>query len=164
MRSVHEQANGIIRKEAMMSGAANLVINAGINAWMLGGKAPHLVSVDSITSKEHTVLGSSVPMAVILAVILSSMTFFTFRKKAAALKLTAPDRPASPFLWFGFANAVSSGFLMFGIVVSIAVLWQRLFGTVLVSTPVAALITGLIAGGAAWFACQRTARSILRCD
>jgi hypothetical protein len=50
----------LIRREALLGAGANAVINAGINAWMLAGKGPHAVTVDSNTAHEATVFGGAV--------------------------------------------------------------------------------------------------------
>jgi hypothetical protein len=152
----------MIQKESLISAGANLVINAGINAWMLAGKGPHLLTVDSIGSSEHTVFGSAVPLAVTLSLILSTITFHTFRKKATAMGLAPASLLERPYFWFGLKQALSAAFVMFGVAVAAGVLWQRLFGTLTVPTGVAALIAGIFAGVAAWYACSRTSWALLR--
>lgn len=155
-------ATEVIAKEAWISAGVNLVLNAAINAWMLEGKGPHLLSVDSIAAKEPTVFGSAVPLAVILSAILATITYFTFRKKARALGLAPAPLLERPYFFFGLRQALAAAFVMFGAVVAAGVVWQRLFGTVEVSTPVAASVAGLVAGVSAWYACTRTSKALLR--
>lgn len=157
-------ATTIIRKEALTSGVVNLALNAAINALLLQGKGPHLLSVDSIAAKEHTVFGSAVPLAVTLGLILATITFFTFRKKAKALDLAPPELLDRPYFFFGLRQALQAALVMFGAVVAAGVLWQRLFGTIAVSTPVAASVAGLVAGITAWYACSRTSKALLARD
>lgn len=154
----------LIRKEALLAASANLVINFGINAWLLRGKGPHLLTVDSITAREHTVMGSAVFLAVILAVIAGSIAFFSFRKKAAALGLAPADRLGRPYLFFGLREVLASALFLFGAVVAAGVLWQRFLGSAEVSTPVAAAIAGLVAGLATYVASSRVSRALLRAD
>ena len=154
-------AASLIRREALIGAGANVAINAAINAWMLSGKGPHALTVDSITAREATVFGSAVPLAVVLSVIVATITFFTFRKKAAHLGLVR-DAAAHPYFFFGFRQALSSALFLFGTVVAAGVVWQRLFGTIEVTTPVAAGFAGLVAGAAAFHATSRTAWALVR--
>lgn len=151
-----------IRREAASSAAANFVINAAIQAALLSGKGPHRISVDSIASREATVFGAAVPMAVALAAIGATITFFAFRKKASAAGWAPSALLARPYVPFGFGQALSASLVVFGALVAAGVIWQRLFGEVSVGTPAAALFAGLVAAGTSWFASRRTARALLR--
>jgi Na+/phosphate symporter len=102
-----------------------------------------------------------VTLAVVLAFIVATITFFTFRKKAAALGLAPEARLGRPYLFFGLRHAVGAALSVFGLVVAVAVLWQRLVGTVTVPVPVAAALAGLVAGVAAYHASVRTSRALL---
>lgn len=157
-------AEALLRKEAALSAGANLVINAAIQAWLLRGKGPHPMTVDSIASPAHTVFGSAVPLAVILGIVVSSITFFAFRKKAAELRLAPAERLARPYLFFGLRQALGAALALFGGVVALGVLWQRYVGAVEVSTAAAALFAGLVAAAASWFAGTRMSRALLRAD
>ena len=53
--SQNQDANAIIRREAAASSVISFALNGAINAWMLRGKGPHALTVDSITAKTHTV-------------------------------------------------------------------------------------------------------------
>jgi hypothetical protein len=161
---MHPNARSLIRHEALAGALANAVINGAINFFMLRGKAPHLMTVDSIGTTEHTVFGGAVPMAVILGAIVSSITFFTFRKKARGMELAPADRLARPYFPWGFGQVVTNALVIFGLVVSLGVLWQRFAGSVAVSTLVAAAFTGLVAGFTAWYCTSRTAHALLRED
>lgn len=162
MNAESQEAASIIRREAIIGAIANLAINAGINAWMLAGKGPHLVSVDSIAAKDATVFGSAVPMAVILAVIGATITFFTFRKKAAEKGLVRAALLDRPYFFFGLRHAVAASFVVLGAVVAAGVLWQRLAGTISVTTPVAASLAGIVAGLTSWYASSRTSWALLQ--
>lgn len=123
-----------ILKGAAISGAINAVVNGAIQFFMLRGSETIPLSVDSISTETHTVLGSSVPLAVSLAM----------RSTAVAhLTLKAPKRPFFPTtLWL----VVKHGLFAFGAIVAGAVMWQRLVGTVEVSLAGAVLILGVAAG------------------
>lgn len=121
-------------KASATTGIVNAAINGAIQAFLLAGHGPIPLSVDGISSDEHTVLGSAVPLAVALAMILTAI---------AHLTLKAPKRP---FLPGGLWLVAKHGIMAFGAVVSLAVLWQRAVGTVEVGVPLA---VGLLAAVAA---------------
>ncbi|MRH22090.1 hypothetical protein [Rhodovulum strictum] len=119
---------------ALISGVINAVINGAIQFFILRGTSPIPVSVDSIGTETHTVLGSSVPLAVSLAMILTAVAHWTTK---------APKKPFIPTtLWL----VIKHGLFAFGAVVAGAVLWQHIMGTVEVSLGTAVLILGVVAG------------------
>jgi hypothetical protein len=123
-----------ILKGAALSGAINAVINGAIQFFLLRGSAPIPISVDSIATETHTVLGASVPLAVSLAMILTAV---------AHLTLKAPKKPFFPTtLWL----VIKHGLFAFGTVVAGAVMWQRFMGTVEVGLGTAVIVLGLVAG------------------
>lgn len=124
-------------KGAATTGVINAVINGAIQAFLLAGQGPVAVSVDAIGTAEHTVLGSAVLLATMLAMILTAIGHLT---------LKAPKRP---FLPVGLWLVVKHGFFTFGAVVAAAILWQRIAGTVEVGVPVAVAILAVVAGFAA---------------
>jgi hypothetical protein len=96
------------------------------------------------------VLGAAVPLAVILAMILTAITYLTAKK---------PKPPFFPtFLWL----TVKHGFFTLGVIVTFAVLWQRMLGSIVVSLPVAVLILGVLAGVVAFTVNYMTARAALQ--
>lgn len=136
MTSVAQAAHGhaAILKGALLSGAINAVINGAIQWYLLSGQGPLALTVDAITNDEHTVFGSAVPLAVSLAMILTAVAYST-------VKGTKP--PFYPtFLWM----TVKNGFFALGVLITFAVLWQRLLGTIVVALPVGVIILGLVAG------------------
>ena len=123
-----------IMKGAALNGVINAVINGGIQFFLLRGSESIPLSVDAIGAGTHTVLGTSVPLAVSLAMILTAVAHWT---------LKGPKKPFIPTtLWL----VVKHGLFAFGAVVACAVLWQRMAGTVEVSVLTAVVILGLIAG------------------
>ena len=92
------------------------------------------ISVDSITNNEKTVLGAAVTLAITLAMILTVVGYFTLKEKKVKFFPTA--------LWI----TIKHGFFTFGIITSLAVLWQKYMGTVEVSLVSAIVIIGVIAG------------------
>ena len=123
-----------ILKGAAINGVINAVINGGIQVFLLRGSGPMPLTVDSIGTETHTVLGSSVPLAVSLAMILTAVAHWTTK---------GPKKPFVPTtLWL----VIKHGLFAFGAVVAAAVVWQRSVGTVEVGLGMAVLILGLVAG------------------
>ena len=119
---------------AVISGVTNGLINGAIQWYLLKGHASIPLSVDGITNDEQTVLGTAVPLAVSLAMILTVVAYLT---------LKAPKRRFLPgVLWL----TIKHGVFAFGLIVAGAVTWQRLMGTVEVSLGAAVIILGVIAG------------------
>ena len=124
-----------ILKGATICGVINAVINGAIQYFILKGhEGPIPISVDAISTDAHTVLGSSVPLAVSLAMILTAVAHWTFK---------APRKPFLPTtLWL----VIKHGLFAFGSVVALAVVWQRVMGTVEVGLGTAVVILGVVAG------------------
>lgn len=119
---------------AVLSGVVNGVINGAIQWYLLAGHGPLPLTVNGIINEEHTVFGAAVPLAVSLAMILTAVGYATVK---------APKPPFYPtFLWM----TLKHGFFVFGVVVTFAVIWQRFFGSILVSLPVAVVILAVVAG------------------
>ncbi len=128
-----------IKKGAVINGVINGFINGGIQYFFLKGTAPIAISVDSITNNVHTVLGAGVSLGIMLAVITTVVAYFNIKDKKV------PFYPE--VLW----SVIKHGFFTFGVITSLAVLWQRYMGTVEVGLFPALLIIGLIAGLVAGF-------------
>ncbi len=121
-------------KGALITGFINAVINGGIQYFFLKGSAYIPISVDSITNDEETVLGTAVVLAITLSMILTLVAYFGIKEEKAPFFPTA--------LWL----TVKHGFFTFGVLTSLAVLWQKYMGTVEVPLLTALLIIGIIAG------------------
>lgn len=121
-------------KDAVKGGVINMIINGGIQYFMLRGTTPLPLSLDSIANEEHTVLGSSVPLAISLAILLTIITYFTIKE------------PKISFFPKVFWLVIQHGLFTFGLIVALAVMWQRYAGTIEVGLIPAVLIIGLIAG------------------
>jgi hypothetical protein len=133
-------------QDSIAPASINGVINGAI-AWMsLRSHEQVPVSLDLISTTEHSVWGQGVMLAFFLGLILSVVTAKIFAKHLRAHHPDiAPlaDRPVFPDL---ARIALRNTMVLFGAFVVAAVLWQRLVGTVCVSPVLAAL---LVAGLAA---------------
>lgn len=121
-------------KGAVITGMINAVINGGIQYFFLKGNGSIPISVDSITNNDQTVLGTAVMLAITLSMILTLVGYFGIKGRKAAFFPTT------------FLLALKHGFVTFGILTSLSVLWQKYVGTVEVSLLSALLIIGGIAG------------------
>lgn len=90
--------------------------------------------MDSITNTTETVLGTAVMLAITLSMILNLVAYFGIKGKKAAFFPTT------------FLLTLKNGFVTFGILTSLPVLWQKYVGTVEVSLVSALIIIGVIAG------------------
>jgi hypothetical protein len=131
--------------QSLPGGLVNGVINGAISWFAFKGSTEVPLSVDSIASPGITALGNAATTAFALTLILTSITFFTFR--AAARK--AGGAPAAlTYLAFwptGLRLALRNTLLAFGGFIAVAVLWQRYAGTVLVGPLAAALVVAGVA-------------------
>lgn len=124
-----------IVKASLIQAGVNTVINGAINYFMIRGKEVHVITTDSISSGNDTVIGHAVFTAVILAVIFTLLGFKSHRKHLPGVS------------WRGVGSlAVKNAIYAFGLMVILGVLWQKMFPNVTVGTIGAALIAGLIAG------------------
>lgn len=138
MSSNNEQASALneakIAVGAAITGVINDAINGAIQWYLLANDGPLPLTVDCISNDEHTVFGAAVPLAVSLAIILTAVAYTTVKP---------PKPPFYPvFRWM----TVKHGFFALGVIVTFAVLWQRIFGSILVSLPVGVVLLGLLAG------------------
>jgi hypothetical protein len=138
-----------ILKGAVISGIINALINGAIQWYLLAEQAPLPLTVDGITNEEQTVFDAAVPLAVSLAMILTVV---------ACMTVKASKPPFFPtFLWMTFKH----GFFALGVLVTLAVIWQRIFGSILVPLSAAVLILGLVAGVVGAMVNYMTIRSAL---
>lgn len=121
-------------KGAVITGVINAFINGGIQYFFLKDKDVIPISVDSITNNVETVLGTAVVLAITLSMILTLVAYFGIKGEKASFWPTT--------VWL----TVKHGFFTFGVLTSLAVLWQKYMGTVEVSMVSALVIIGVIAG------------------
>ena len=101
-----------------------------IQLYLLGDHAPVPLTVNGIANDSHTVFGAAVPLAMVLIMI-------------DYLTLKETKQPFWPdALWL----TLKQGMFAFGVIVSGAVIWQRVMGGMPVSLLLAAKILSLVAG------------------
>jgi len=132
MNHVHSQK---LLSGAVITGIINAVINGIINWFQVKGQAGIKLTTDSISSTEHTVMSGAIILAFTLSVIIASIAYFTVKVEG---------KPK--YFPFAFLVTLRNAFFLFGIFVTMAILWQRFAGTVEVSPLFAACIVGVVAG------------------
>ena len=153
------------RQPRLADSAVGAALNGAINgaiAWHgFRGSASIPLSVDRIGAPGVTALGNAATLAFSLVLIVTCITFFVFRRGARK----SPEAPATlrdiPFLWVGFRMAIANTVLAFGAFVTMAVLWQRLFGTVETTPLGATAVIALVSAVATVFAEWRTKAEML---
>jgi len=149
-------------KDAAIPAIINAVINGAIAYTGHKEQAAVPLSVDSISSGEPTVWAEAVMIALSLAIILSHITaavFFRGIRKAHPEVAAQVVRPLFPAVT---GIALQNTLLLFGATVAVAVLWQRLVGTVLVSPMTAAVLVALFAAIVTVVVDVRTKRALLQ--
>lgn len=146
---------------SLPSAAINGAINGAIT-WSGFGKHETIpLSIDSIGTPGITALGNAATVAFALTLIITSITFFVFRRAARK----AADAPRAirelAFMPTGLRLAVVNTLLVFGGFVTLAVLWQRLAGSISVSPVLATVVVAAVAAAATAIAEWRTRGEML---
>jgi hypothetical protein len=122
-------------KGALMGGVINAIINGAINWFQVKGKTELYLTVDAITNTEHTVLGGAVILAASLAAILTLISYYTVKSQ---------NKP--PFYPKALLLTLRNTFFAFGVMVTLAILVQRIGGSIVVSPITGVVIVALVAG------------------
>lgn len=142
-------------RAALVPAVINGLIN-GLIAYMgFRGLTAVPLSVDTISSGEKTVWSEVVLLAFSLSAIFGVITAVLFQRAADI----SPRRPVFPGL---VVLAMEQAVLLFGACVVIAVLWQRMAGTVTVGPVVAALVVTVAAAVITTIVDIRVKRALLR--
>lgn len=149
-------------QDALIPAAINALINGGIA--YAGFKAEQAIpmTLDLISAEQHTVWGQGVTLAFALGIILSIVTAKIFAKHAVKADASLAPRVQRPVFPFLFKVALGNAAMLFGWFVALAVLWQRLLGSIEVSPVVAAALVGLLAGVITVVVEVRTKRALLQ--
>lgn len=140
-----------LQKAALVGGLINAVINGLIYWFQVKDKSEVLLTDNLISSTEHTVFASAVPLATSLAFILSSIAYFSTKD---------PAKP--PYFPKVFLLALKNAVFAFGIVTIFGILLQRYAGSIVVGPITATLITAIIAGFVAGIVDYLTKKEITR--
>jgi H+/Cl- antiporter ClcA len=130
-------------REAGFASLANAVIN-GWSSWSkFSGQDRLSLTVDSISGGSGTVLGQAIAGVFFMALAVTGVTFYTFRR--AARKHGVGLRKDLRF-WPKFPTMmVKNSLFLFGLLVLLAILLHRVFGEIVVGRPTAALVVAGLA-------------------
>ncbi|MEN9570235.1 MAG: hypothetical protein RL172_1466 [Bacteroidota bacterium] len=128
-----------LKKQAIIGGSTNAFTSGLLNWFSVKDKESLLLTDDLISSTKQTIFSGAVPSAVILAFLITSLTYFKFKKTG---------KPAYfPKVFF---MALRHAVFAFGAVTIVAILIQRYFGSLTLlpwqSVLVVAIISGIIGG------------------
>lgn len=158
----HTHTHTVSARDSLIPAAINAVINGAI-AWFGFKAAPAVpMTLDLISAKQHTVWGQGVTLAFALGLILTLVTAKVFAKHAVKADPSLAPRVQRPIFPFVAGVALGNAMALFGWFVALAVLWQRVIGTVEVSPVVAAALVGLLAGVITVIVDMRTKRALLQ--
>jgi hypothetical protein len=140
-----------VAQTAISTGVLNALINGIINWFMVRSQTELFLTTDSISSKENTVLGGAVILATSLAIILTSIGYFTFK---------SAKKP--PYFPKGFMLTLKNAFFTFGVIITLSILLQRFAGSIAVAPISSAIIVAIIAGLVAGIIDYLTINELLR--
>ena len=148
-------------KDSIIPAAASGIINAVSAYAAFRGEPAVALSVDSISSPDVTVWSRGASLAFTLGVFLSCVAALKFRRTVARAHPDAAHLVNRPFFPFIVGLALQNALSLFGMLVVVAVLWQRFVGTVTVGAPAATLLVGVLAFIVASTTETRTKRGML---
>lgn len=136
---------------SILTGIINALINGIINWFQVKGEALVRITVDSISNNEHTVMGGAVMLALILSVIIASIAWLTTK---------AAGKPR--FFPVALLLILKNALFLFGLFITLAILWQRFAGSMEVTPAIAAALTGVFAGLVAGVTDYLTKKELLK--
>jgi hypothetical protein len=120
------------------------------------------LTVDLISTGDKTVWGQGVSLAFTLGVVLTLLGSRSFARKISATAPALSARVNRPLWPYVAGVALTNALFLFGCFMVLAVMWQRLLGTITVGRGTAAVLVGLLAWVIATLTDLRTKRAMLR--
>ena len=147
-----EHSDAALAKLAIIPGVINAAIN-GVMEWYKFSQHPQvMITGDSISSNDLAVFGQALQVALTLSIVGTTIAYLTFKS----------PKPKPPYFPRVLLLTFKHVFFAFGIGTSLAILWQRLFGTIMVSPLTGTLMITVIAGFASWFITWMTMRELVK--
>ena len=148
-------------KDSLNPAVTSGLINATTAYLSFRGAPAIALSADSISSTDVTVWSRGVSLAFSLGILVTCVGVLKFRKSVVTQDPRVAHLVNRPFFPFVLGLALHNALFLFGLLVVLAVLWQRFFGTVHVAPPAAAVLVGLLAFVVAATTEVRTKRGML---
>lgn len=146
----HDLSDGALAKAAILPGVINGALNGTIQWFTFSKEVQIQITGDSISSNDLAVFGVAMQVALTIAIMSTTIAYLTYKSPV----------PKPGYFPRVFLVTVKHAFFAFGIGTSMAILWQRFFGTIMVSPVVATVMITVIAGFASWFVSWMTLREI----
>jgi hypothetical protein len=156
-----EAAPEVSWQDSLIPAAINALINGAIAWFTFRGEAAIPLSVDMISSSQHTVWGQGTTLAFFLGMILTLVTWKVFGAHVAKTHPQWSARLRRPLFPDVAMIALRNTLMLFGAFVVVAVLWQRILGSIEVSPAIAAGLVGLLAALITMVVEVRTKRELL---
>ncbi len=151
--SMHKDlSDGALVKAAILPGVINGALNATIQWFTFSKETQIQITGDSISSNDLAVFGVAMQVALTISIMSTTIAYLTYKSPV----------PKPRYFPRVFLVTLKHVFFAFGIGTSLAILWQRFFGTIMVSPVVATAMIGVIAGVASWFVSWMTLREITK--
>lgn len=148
-------------RDSLVGTAINAVINGVIAWYSFRDSAQVPMTLDLISTQERSVWGQGVTLALSLALILTLVAFKVFSRHVAKSHPEVAARVQRPLFPTVAGIALHNAMSLFGWFVVLAVLWQRVLGTIYVTPFAAAVLIGLVAGTVTMLVEVRTKRALL---
>ncbi len=148
-------------QDSAIPAALNGLINGAIAWFSFRAQATVPLSVDLISSQQHTVWGQGTMLAFALGLILTVVTWKVYAMHLAKSHPEWLPRVQRALFPDVAGIALRNTLMLFGSFVLLAVLWQRLVGSVEVSPGLAAALVGLLAAIITAVVEVRTKRELL---
>ncbi|MDI1242532.1 MAG: hypothetical protein PSX80_11485 [bacterium] len=137
----HDLSDGALAKAAILPGVINGALNGTIRWFTFSKEAQIQITGDSISSNDLSVLGVAMQVALTISIMSTTIAYLTYKSPV----------PKPSYFPRVLLVTIKHAFFAFGIGTSIAILWHRTFGTIMVSPAVATAMITVIAGLASWF-------------
>ncbi len=148
-------------QDSAIPSVLNGLINGAIAWFSFRAQAAVPLSVDLISSQQHTVWGQGTMLAFALGLILTVVTWKVYAMHLAKSHPEWLPRVRRPLFPDVAGIALRNTLMLFGAFVLLAVLWQRLVGSVEVGPGLAAALVGLLASVITAVVEVRTKRELL---
>ena len=149
-------------RDSLLGAAINAAINGAIAWFTFRAAAQVPMTLDLISTQEKSVWGQGVSLALALGLILTLVAWTVFSGQVAKAHPALAERVRQPLFPTVAGIALNNTMALFGWLVVLAVLWQRLLGTIYVAPLAAAILVGLCAGIITVLVEVRTKRALLR--
>lgn len=155
--------NSLVRaRDSLVPALLNGLINGAIAYASFRSAASVPLSLDLISARQHTVWGQGVTLAFALGVILSLITATIFGRHVAKAHPELAHLVGRPMFPWRLRVSIGNAVFMFGWFVALAVLWQRVVGTVEVGPIAASALVGGLAAVITVLVEVRTKQAMLR--